>query len=46
MSVFINYWKKEKESIIIKIVDWAHRNHIKVENLTKDQIKQAVKGRP
>lgn len=46
MDVFINYWKKEKDSIIIKIVEWAHRNRVKVENLNEGQIKQAIKGRP
>ena len=38
MDVFVNYWKKEKEHIIIKIVDWAHRNNIKVEDLKKNEM--------
>lgn len=35
--------QKEKELIILKIVEWAQRHKIKVESLTYEQMIEAIK---
>jgi hypothetical protein len=41
---FTNIWlRKTKEIQLLKIVEWAQRNKIKVENLTEDNINDALR---
>lgn len=40
-----NFWlAKQNEKNILKVVEWAHRQEIKIENLTKDNIVEAMKA--
>lgn len=40
---FRNFWLlKAKEKSILKVVEWAQRNRIKVEELTYKDIKRAM----
>jgi len=40
-----NFWLvKRREKLILKVVEWAQRNNKKVEHLTKDDIKEAIKS--
>ena len=42
----INFWLlKSKEKQLIKIIEWAQKNNIKVENLSEKDIKEALKDR-
>jgi hypothetical protein len=39
-----NFWTiKSKEKLLIKIIQWAQRNNVKVESLTKTEINCALK---
>lgn len=41
---YINFWtNRSKEKLLIKIIEWAQRNKIKVESLTKTEISFALK---
>jgi len=38
-----NFWStKRKEKIMLKIIQWARKNHKKVELLTKEEIAHAL----
>lgn len=40
----INFWlMKKKEKNILKVVEWAHREKISIENLKNDDIIFAIK---
>ena len=40
-----NYWlAKSNEKNILKVVEWAHRQKVKIENLTKDNIIDAMQA--
>jgi len=39
----IKFHPKEYDLLILKIIEWAQKNQIKVEGLTKNQIKEAMK---
>jgi len=42
-----NYWlRKDREPLLIKIVDWAQRNNKLVEELTKEDLIEAIKYKP
>jgi len=39
-----NFWIiKSKEKLLVKIIQWAQKNNIKVESLTKIEINYALK---
>ncbi len=39
-----NFWTtKSKEKLLIKIIQWAQKNNIKVESLTKTEINCALR---
>lgn len=41
----INFWLlKAKEKNLLKIVDWAQRNQRKVEELTKSDMREALRS--
>ena len=41
----INFWlKKKREKQLLKIIQWAQKNKIKVESLNKINIYQALKS--
>jgi len=41
------YWLDNKDSmpIILKIIDWAQKNNISVEDVTEEDVKTAMKSR-
>ena len=39
-----NFWsEKRKEKLMLKVIQWARRNHKKVELLTKEEMAYALK---
>jgi hypothetical protein len=45
MVVFKNFWLKEKEPVLLKVIDWAQKHGVKVENISKSEIREAVKSK-
>jgi hypothetical protein len=45
MVVFKNFWLKEKEPVLLKVIDWAQKHGVKVENISKREIREAVKSK-
>lgn len=46
-STLTNYWlRRENAAVYIKIVDWAQRHDLKVEELTREHIFEALKYKP
>lgn len=42
-----NFWlMKAGEKKLLNIIEWAQKNHIRVENLTYSEIRQAIKYEP
>lgn len=40
-----NHWlDKLKEKTLLKIIEWAHRHNKRVERLTDEDIKEAIKA--
>jgi len=40
-----NFWTlKRKEKVLLKIIEWAHKNGIKVEMLSKEQMLEAIQS--
>jgi len=38
-----NPWlQKVREKTLLKIVEWAQKNHKKIEDLTKDDVREAI----
>jgi len=45
MSILTNHWLGQaKEKWLIKVVEWAQKQGIKIENLSKKQILEAIKS--
>ena len=41
---FTNIWlRKTKEIQLLRVIEWTQRNKVKVEDLTKDNIDDAIK---
>ena len=45
MGIFRNFWLKDKEPVLLKIIDWAQKHGVKVENIRKNEIREAVKSK-
>ena len=40
-----NFWfLKSKEKVILKILDWCHKNDKKIENMNFDELVEALKS--
>lgn len=38
--------KRARKDLILKIINWAQKNKVKIENLTKSQVEYAIRCKP